>query len=440
MTTTQQVYRAYKTEIAPTEEQLLLLLKGAGVARFAWNWALKEETEYYDKNGKFIPEPQLRKALNRIKAEQFPWMLEVSKCSPQESIRDLGKALKNFFQMRKRPGWRSRAARMKPRKDGRPHGFPRFKSRKDGVGSFRLTGSIIVTRDTIQLPKIGVVRLKEHGYLPTKSRILASTVSERAGRWFASVQVVEKVPTPEPIRGPKVGVDMACGRDIAVLSDGTHLPNPRGLERARKELRRLQRSLDRKRSGSRNQTKKEKMIVKLHLRITNIRKDATHKATTMLAKTKSAIGVESLSVQAMMQKADRSLAMKMTDSSMSERLRQLEYKTRWYGSQLVKAGPFYPSTLRCSVCGYVKPSGSMPPSVLMYECESCGQVMARNLNSARNLEPDTIAAVSCTVTLEGPNTERSVSADDACQSPEVSGPEGPVLVNEAGTTSLRGGP
>ena len=102
-------------------------------------------------------------------------MYAVSKCAPQEALRDLDKAFAHFFR------------RVKEKRAGRhvKVGFPRFKSRKKGLGSFRLTGAIHVFDKAIQLPRLGLLRLKERGYLPTSGvHILSATVSEKAGRCF----------------------------------------------------------------------------------------------------------------------------------------------------------------------------------------------------------------------------------------------------------------
>lgn len=99
--------------------------------------------------------------MNALKKTDFPWMYEVSKCAPQEALRDLDRAYEIFFEGRAR--------------------YPRFRDRKREIGSFRLTGSIRVFYDSIQLPRIGRIRLKEKGYIPTKGvHILSATVSERA--------------------------------------------------------------------------------------------------------------------------------------------------------------------------------------------------------------------------------------------------------------------
>jgi putative transposase len=295
---------------------------------------------------------------------------------------------------------------------GQTH-FPRFKRRKNGVSSFTLTGVIRVSPNQIRLPRIGWVRLKERGYIKSRVHIHSAAVSERAGRWFVSVGVVERCPERAPIQGLVAGVDRGI-HTLFMVSDGTSVENPRALRRRERKLRHLQRILNRKQKGSSNSLKTVEAIRRLHYRIANVRKDVIEKATTMLARTKSAIVVEDLNVKGMM--ANPSLAKFIQDASWSLALRQLRYKTDWYGSRLVVAPRWYPSTRRCSKCGNIKERMNL--SDRTYYCEVCGLVMDRDLNAARNLE-------------QWPGVARTLKMP-------VKGSVG--LPYESGTTSLEGGP
>ena len=198
-------------------------------------------------------------------------MYAVSKWAPQEALRDLDKAFENFFR------------RVELKKAGKLHGkvgHPKFRSRRHGVGSFRLSGTIKVFDGYIQLPRLGRLKLKEHGYLPSEGvRILAATVSEKAGRWFVCAQVDEEIPDPEPAQGVPVGVELGIPT-LATCSDGTSYENPKALQKAHKKFRRLQGKLSRQDKGSSNREKTRKKIAQLHFRIANIRPDALHKATS----------------------------------------------------------------------------------------------------------------------------------------------------------------
>ena len=170
---TRKRIRAYKTEIKPNNEQKTLLRMHAGTARVAYNWGLAYRKDLYEKKKGTINSIGLHKELNKLKKKEFEWMYKVSKCAPQEALRDIDKAYKNFF-----------AGRAK---------FPRFKKRKTtSGGSFRLTGTIKIWSDIIQLPRLGRIRLKERSYLPQQKHVLSATISSKAERWFVSVIVEEE--------------------------------------------------------------------------------------------------------------------------------------------------------------------------------------------------------------------------------------------------------
>jgi putative transposase len=361
-----KLLRGYKTELAPDDEQLATLYKHAGAARFAYNWGLEWKNNVRAYN--MLPHPKLKiptavdlhKELNRLKKTKLSWLYEVSKCAPQEALRDLDVAFSNFF--------------------GHHAGFPNFKSKKKGAGSFTLTGAISVRPGEVRLPRIGWVRLKERGYISSKAHTNCITVSERAGRWYVAVNVVEERKEPITPLGPVAGVNRGLN-SLALVSDGTVLENPRVLRRYGRKLKHLQRNLSRKQKGSSNRRKTNGALARLNMRVVNTRLDAIQKFTTMLAKTKPVIVVEDLDVKKMMR--NHHLARAIADAAWGEMLRQLRYKTRWYGSTLITADRWYPSTKRCSRCGHVKDAMSLEERV--FNCEGCGLVVDRDLNAARNL-------------------------------------------------------
>jgi len=361
--------KAYKTELAPNNVQRTLLLKSAGVARFAYNWGLAKRQDQFEQTGKSSTCLALRRELNSIKRTDFPWMMEVSKCCPQEALRDLETAYQRFFKG--------------------VSGHPTFKSKKNGAGSFTFSYNIQVDANRIQIPRIGKVRLKERNYLPTDQHILSATVSEHAGRWFVSVLVREEIKVPKN-NGSIVGVDLGINH-LATVSDGSVFDNPKALRRNERKLARLQRSLSRKKKGSRNRNKARQKVAKFHNRIASIRNDAIHKITTQLAKTKSVVVIEDLNVSGMMK--NHKLAKSLADASFGEFRRQLQYKAKWYGSRVVVADKWFPSTKKCSICGNVK---EMELSDRTYVCSICGNTIDRDLNASKNLEA---VAVSSTETL-----------------------------------------
>ncbi|OLS20887.1 MAG: hypothetical protein ThorAB25_27630 [Candidatus Thorarchaeota archaeon AB_25] len=361
------VHRAYRYELDPNNRQRSFLHRHAGVARFAFNWGLEQRISLFKQNhgkARFTDAMKQHKLLNSLKRSHFPWMYECSKCAPQEALRNLHLAFQNFHRDRKK---------------GKRVGFPRFK-RKGVRDSFRLTGTIRFDERMIQLPRIGKVRIKEKRERYHDGRILSATVRRRADRWFVSVTVEEDIPDPTPKSGNAVGVDLGL-RTLATLSDGTQFANPRALGRRLKRLRNLSKNLSRKKKGSRNRERAKLRLAKMYLKTFNIRQDTLHKLTTYLAKSHSRIVIEDLGVKGMMK--NRRLARAILDVGWYEFRRQLEYKCRWYGSQLVIAPRAFPSSKTCSSCGHKKRELSL--SEREYHCEKCGLDIDRDLNAALNL-------------------------------------------------------
>lgn len=359
------IYRAYRYELDPNNRQRTHMAKHAGCARFTFNWGLEERIKKYrTKTGKerFTNSIEQHRELNRLKLSKFPWMYEVSKCAPQGALQDLDKAFLNF-----RRGLRK----------GTRIGFPKFK-KKGRNDSFRLEGTIKVTGKVIQLPRIGKLRLKETPKI--LGRILNATVSRKADRWFVSICVEQDMPDPASAFGPKIGVDLGIS-SLATLSDGTEFENPRALASKLRKLKKLSRQVTRKRKKSQNRRKAVIRLAKLHWCISNSRKDVLHKLTTYLAKNHSQIMIENLCVKGLMQ--NRSLSRAIADVGFFEFRRQLEYKTKWYGSELVIAPRFFPSSKRCSKCGHTKNELSL--FTREFRCESCGLIVSRDLNAANNL-------------------------------------------------------
>ncbi len=368
-----RIQRAFKTELELNNVQRTKCAQHAGAARYAYNWGLARKLEAHRAGGKTPTAIDLHKELNRLKQNDLAWMYESSKCAPQEALRNLDRAFDHFFR------------RVQLKKQGKLKGqvgFPQFKSKKRGLGSFRLTGTIRVFEKHIQLPRLGKLKLKERGYLPMREvKVLSATVSEQAGRWFVSLQVEMDIPDAMASDKPGAGVDLGV-KTLATVSDGTVIPNPQALQRNLRKGKQLQRAVSRKVNGSANRRKAVKRLARAHQRVANIRRNALHQATTTLAKTKSVIVAEDLHVRGMLK--NHKLARAISDVGMGEFRRQLEYKTTWYGSRLMIADRFFPSSKRCSRCHHVKEELSLSERV--FKCEVCGFECDRDLNAALNLE------------------------------------------------------
>lgn len=373
------VTRGYKTELDPTQEQQDLLCQYAGIARFAYNYGLARKQEAYANREKYPTAIDLQKELTAHKKDDLPWLQVSSKWVVQNALRDLDNAFKHFFrkcQLKKQGLWKGKC------------GYPKFKSRKQGLGSFRLDCPIHVSERTIQLPKLGTLRLKESNYLPMcNAEVLSATVSEKAGRWYVSVQVKQEVSEPIQATGPVIGIDLGI-KTLATCSDGRAIENPKALQTSLKKIKRLSRRHSRKVKGSNNRKKAQRRLARMHARIANIRRDALHKATSQIvARTKpdherpSCIVIEDLNISGMLK--NRKLSRAIADVGMYEFRRQLTYKAYYAGCEVKVVSRWYPSSKTCSSCGTVREALGLDER--MFVCFDCGYVADRDYNAAKVL-------------------------------------------------------
>jgi putative transposase len=370
------VLRAYKTELDLNNAQVTACKRHAGAARYAYNWGLARKREAYQATGTSPSAIDLHRELNALKQTELRWMYQVSKCAPQEALRNLDSGFAHFFR---------RCALKQEGKLKGKLGYPQPKTKKQGLGSFRLTGSIVILPDAIQLPRLGRLRLKERGYLPVAGvKIRSATISEQAGHWYVSVQVEQEQTVPANT-GPVVGVDLGV-KSLATLSDGTIVPNPKPLKSRLKKLKRLHRAVSRRQKGSKNRKKAARKLATQYRKVANQRANTLHQVTARLAKTKSVIVIEDLHVAGMLK--NHHLAQAIADVGFAEFRRQLLYKAAWYGSRVVVVNRWEPSSKTCSGCGWV--DDDLELSDRTFVCRDparpdCGLVLNRDLNAAINL-------------------------------------------------------
>jgi putative transposase len=364
---------AHKIELMPNNKQATYFSKASGVARRAYNWALEEWEKEYQAGGK-PTEVALRRKLNSIKREQFPWMFEVTKNAPQMAIIQLGQAFKNFFAKRAN--------------------YPRF--RKKWIDDrFTLTNDQFAVNDSrIRIPHLGWVRMRES--LRFIGKIMSATISRTAERWCVSITVdvpnqLKQYAANDNQVAVGVDVGLTC---FATLSTGEEVIGPKPHKALLKRLKRLSRGLSRKKKGSNNCNKAKMKVAKLHKRISAIRRDAIHQLTTRLTNDFTTIGIEDLNVKGMLK--NRRLSRSIADMGFFEFRRQLEYKAEMRGKRVVVADRWFASSKICSHCGYKLKNLLL--SEREWVCPQCATRHNRDKNAAKNLEK---MAVSFTVTACG---------------------------------------
>lgn len=357
----------------PTPEQESLFRQAAGTARFCYNWGLQTIKDALDQ-GQPVPTARaLRDTFKKIRAVDYPWTFTVGKSAIDGAFVNLGRAIKNFFD--------SRSGRRK----GKKIGFPAFKSRRRGYGSFYVANDrLTINGHTLTVQKVGALNMTEP--LRLAGKILGATIRHRAGWWWISIQV-EVEHTPPIHTGPAIGVDLGI-TSLAVTSEGEVFENQKHLKRALGTVKRLQRSLSRKVKGSANRRKAVLKLAKAHFRVACQRKDVLHKLTTALVRKAALVGIEDLNVAGMVK--NHRLAQAIVDGAMAELRHQLEYKAPAFGSRVVAIGRFFASSKTCNQCGQV--NDDLTLAMRAWDCPnpSCGARLDRDLNAARNIRDEAI--------------------------------------------------
>jgi putative transposase len=391
---------AHRIALDPNNVQATYFARAAGTARFAYNWALAEWKRQYEawKLDNSLPKPSqaaLRRQLNAVKREQFPWMLDVTKNAPQMAIIQLGDAFKNFFAGRAR--------------------YPRC--RKKGVHDrFTLTNDQFdIDASRIRIPHLGWVRMRET--LRFAGKIMSATVSRVADRWFVSIAVdtVDDSHLPKAENQGTVGVDLGVSA-LATLSTGESIEGPKPHKALLARLQRLSRSLSRKEKGSANRKKAKGKLAKLHARIAAIRSDALHQLTTNLTRRFHTIGIEDLNVRGMVKNPH--LARSIADMGFFEFRRQLEYKAAMRGGVVVVADRFYPSSKSCSYCEHRL--DALPLTLREWSCPACGTHHDRDVNAAVNLKNMAVSSTVSACGEEGSGRARKSAVKPASVKQEVS--------------------
>lgn len=342
-----------RIRLYPNKTQTAALGKAAGTARYTYNWALAEWTRQYKAGGK--PSAMaLKKQWNACKPE---WVYESPKDANQQPFASLNTAFQRFFK-----------------KQGK---YPVFKC-KGGHDSFYVSNDkFTVDAKDITLPKIGRMRMAE--VLRFKGKLVSGTVSCKAGKWYVSISV-ETQNKRARSGNNTVGVDLGL-KHFATLSTGEQLNAPKPLKAYLKRLRRYSQAVSNKVKGSKNRAKAKLKVARVHSKISDIRNDFIHKATTKLCRENQTIVVEDLAVQNMQK--NRRLSRAISGAGWGEFRRQLVYKAKIWDNTIVVAPRFYPSSKTCSACGVVKQNLALTERV--FECASCGLSLDRDLNAAQNL-------------------------------------------------------
>lgn len=349
-------FRAY-----PNKDQQNLINQTFGFCRFVYNKGLAMRNDAFV-NGQKIGYTQTSAMLTDLKKQgDFAFLKDVDSVSLQQSLRDLDRGFKNFFDKRAR--------------------HPKFKSKHNHHQSYRTINQcdkIRIEGRYIKLPKLGYVKIRQSMEVEHINNVTIERTP--TGKYFVVLNV-DFEPELRPNNGGMVGIDVGI-KEFYSDSNGKVVNNPKYLEKSMSKLIREQRRLSRKRKGSNNSDKQRICVAKVHEKIINQRNDFLQKQSTMLVSENQTICIEDLNVKGMMR--NHMLAKAIASVSWSKFFSMLEYKAAWYGNNILKVPTMYPSSQTCSCCGY-KNSLVKNLTIRSWECPQCHTKHDRDINASINI-------------------------------------------------------
>ena len=375
-----------KVQLRPNNKQLTKLFQYASCTRFAYNWAIAREQENHKQGNKFLSDNELRKEFTQLKKhKEYQWLNQISNNVTKQAIKDACNSYKRFFKGLSK--------------------YPKFKSKKNSKQSFYQDNVVIRFTDThVKIEgfagskrpnkqKLNWIKLCEKGRIPTNCKYMNPRITYDGLHWFVSVSVEVDDNTNAPPKSEGVGIDLGI-KDLAFCSDRNTYKNinksPK-VKKLEKKKRRLQRSISRRynmnKEGVRykktsNIIKREKELLKLSKRLTNIRRNHLHQITSEIIKRKpSFICIEDLNVSGMMK--NKHLSKSIQQQGFREFRRQIEYKAKWNNIPVIIADRFFPSSKLCSCCGEIKKDLKLSDRI--YKCD-CGNIIDRDYQASLNLK------------------------------------------------------
>ena len=379
--------KSIKVKLNPNNKQFTKLFQYAGCARFAYNWAISREEENHKQGNKFLSDMDLRKEFTQLKKlQEYKWLNEVSNNVPKQAIKDACNAYKNFFKGQCK--------------------YPKFKSRKHSTPSFyQDTIKIQFTNTHVKVEgfsmskkqnkqKLNWIKLCKKGEIQSNCKYMNPRFTYDGLYWYVSVSIEVDDNTDNTFQSNEgIGIDLGI-KNLAICSDEntyTNINKTQRIKKLEKKKRRLQRSVSRRYNKNKkggdycktsNIIKREKELLKISKRLTNIRHNYLHQTTSEIIKRKpSFICIEDLNVNGMMK--NRHLSEAIQQQGLSEFRRQIEYKAKWNNIPLIVADRFFPSSKMCSCCGHIKKDLKLSDRI--YKCE-CGNIINRDFQASLNLK------------------------------------------------------
>lgn len=357
--------KAIQYRLNPNQKQVSLIEKHFGCSRFIYNWGLNKKIVLYQNEMKNITRFQLDKLLPQLKQEN-PWLKEVNAQTLQASLKNLDMAYTKFFRSKKE--------------------FPKFKSKHKDKNSFEIPSDTKISYEnyTIKVPKIKGIKFFKDKQI--NGKICFSTIwKSSTNKYFISIVYDDgkQILLKQNIKNV-IGIDLGITH-FATLSNGEKIANPKFLKKKLKALARSQRNMSRKQKGSKNREKARLKLARVYEKVSNQRKDFLHKITHKLTHNEQVdtICLETLGVKDMMQKSYKSMARNIGDCSWSTFNNFLNYKSNWYGKNILRIGRYEPSSKMCT-CGKINHKLTLKNRT--WTCTVCGKIHDRDVLAANNIK------------------------------------------------------
>ena len=361
--------RAYKYRFYPNKDQVTLLSQTFGCVRVVYNNILQQRTNLYYKSKEKVWYPEASKLLTALKREpDFIWLNEVSSTPLQQCLRQQQSAFKNFF-----------AGRAK---------YPKFRKKNHRQSAEFTKSAFRYIKGKIFLAKCkDPLDIRWSRPLPSSPSTIF-VYKETSGRYFISC-LCEFTPKEAKYSSNTIGIDLGL-KHLVVTDAGEKISNPRHTKKYAEKLAKAQRSLSKKKIGSANRIKAKIKIARIHAKITDCRKDNLHKISRKLVNENQIICAETLKVKNMVR--NHTLAGSISDAGWGELIKQLEYKSEWAGRTFIKINQYFPSSQRCSCCGYIV--DNLPLEIRSWTCPSCKKILDRDTNAAANIKAAGLAVLA----------------------------------------------
>ena len=373
--------KGIKIRLYLNNEQQAKINNLLGSYRFIYNQCLSYKITNYETDKKSTSLSDLGKYFHGKLRNEYEWLKEHNTKVLKQSIINLEQAYTNFFKGVKNKG---------------KTGFPKFKSKHDvqtvrfpqeAVSSktFDEESSRLNLTKTINGLKFECSDRDKQYLYKNKQGIKSITIlKNKAGQYYATILIDgDLLRTMNKPTNNSVGIDLGI-KTLLTLSNGESIDNPRWITSNEKKLKKLHKQLSKKQKGSNNRAKAKLKLAKAHEKIKNQKQDFIHNITTKIVNENQVIILEDLNVSGMMK--NHKLAKAIQELGLYEMRRQFEYKSKWYGRELVFVNRFYPSSKKCSCCGNIKHNLTLKDR--MYICDKCGLVIDRDKNASLNIEAE----------------------------------------------------